>query len=450
MRSAIEDGRLPPGSRLPSTREFALLHRVSRNTAVAIYELLLSEGYLSSHPRSGSYVSTCPIRTMERKHPAGEGNERRIAAPWRSVSCLAEQSAAHVAHDLRLGVPDLSNFPWDIWRRLEARVLRAMSQSRAAYQPPAGVDELRTAIARHVAHTRAVSCGPEDVIVTSGAQQAFDLIGRILVSPGETVAAVEGPGYAGLKSALVAAGAETRPVAVDVAGICVSQLPVDAGIICVTPSHQFPTSVVMTYDRRLELLDFARQRNAVIVEDDYDAEFRYTDRPLDALQTLDRNDSVFYVGTFSKSMFPALRLGFIVAPPWARSSLTAAKQLADWHSPAATQLALADFIGEGHLARHIRKMRRIYGERRRALLNGIGEMAMLRVLPSAAGLHVGAEVADSISIEEFLDKARERGVAIDGWNAIRTQRPAGLSFGYGQIEVARIAKALRLISEFLN
>jgi GntR family transcriptional regulator/MocR family aminotransferase len=256
---------------------------------------------------------------------------------------------------------------------------------------------------------RAVACDPEDVIVTAGAQQAFDLLARVLVTSERRKVAVEDPGYSPLRLAFTSVEADLLPIAVDEHGLRTSDLPVSSSIVCVTPSHQFPTGVVMSRERRIELLEFAKGRNAVVIEDDYDAEFRFGPTPVDALRTLDRSECVFYVGTFSKSMFPGLRLGFIVAPPWARSALTAARQAMDWHSPAASQLALASFIREGHLARHIRKMRRLYALRRARIINAIGPGGRLRLLPSAAGLHVGATLRSGKPLDDVILGAWELG-----------------------------------------
>ena len=207
--------------------------------------------------------------------------------------------------------------------------------------------------------TRAVAARPEDVVVTTGAQQAFDLLARILVTPGRTLVALEDPGYPPLRAAFRAAGARLVPVPVDAEGLVVARVPRAAGIVCVTPSHQFPLGTAMSIERRTALLALAQARGLVVIEDDYDSEFRFGGRPLEALQTLDRSASVFYVGTFSKSLSPLLRTGFVVAPPWARDALVAAKRASDGENPPLPQEALALLIAEGHLARHVRRMRRV-------------------------------------------------------------------------------------------
>jgi GntR family transcriptional regulator/MocR family aminotransferase len=298
-----------------------------------------------------------------------------------------------------------------------------------------------------VSFARAIASGAHDIVVTAGAQQAFDLLSRILVTPGRTVAAVEDPGYPPLRNALVSAGARVVSIPVDEQGLRVDRLPKTAKLICVTPSHQFPMGVHLSLERRLALLEFARRRGAVIIEDDYDGEFRFAGKPLDALKTLDRGHCVFYVGTFSKSLFPALRLGFVIAPPWARAALIGAKQLADWHAPVVAQDTLAAFIGEGHLARHVRKMRKVYGERREILHEALERLGggRFRVAGIGAGIHLAAHLDPSVSASALLERASRAGFALDPIQrfAARDARADGLVFGYGAIEAGRIGEAVR-------
>jgi len=291
-----------------------------------------------------------------------------------------------------------------------------------------------------------VACSADDVIVTSGAQQAFDLIARLLVTPGQTKVAVEEPGYPPVRAAFAAAGAQLVPLPVDDEGLCVERLPEDVRIISVTPSHQSPTGVAMSLRRRAALLDFARRHRAVIVEDDYDGEFRFGGRPLDALQTLDRDAQVFYVGTFSKSMFPSLRKGFVVAPAWARSGLVTVKHCVDSHCDGITQAALAAFIRDGHLARHVRHMRPIYAARREALLDGLqrGLGEWLQPIPSEAGLHLAARLRDPARASKLMPvvlRAAAGAEATADYAMTRDVEPA-VTFGYGVIDAADISAAL--------
>lgn len=305
LRSAIIDGRLKPGLKLPSSRSLAQEWRVSRNCVVAVYDLLLSEGYIRALPRGGTYVADTAPRPTERGKALPLDNlQSPLARHWRSKPRIFRfEPSSGFEFDFGVGVPDTSVFPFDWWRRLSARALRAFSRAPGGYAEPEGRQSLREAIARHVSLTRAVACNADDVVVTSGAQQAFDLLARVLVTPGKTVVALEDPGYPPMREAFLTCGAKLAPVPVDSEGIVVERIPHGARIVCVTPSHQFPMGCVMSARRRAALLDFARRRRAVVIEDDYDGEFSHTGRPLDALKTLDTAHCVFYVGTFSSACF---------------------------------------------------------------------------------------------------------------------------------------------------
>jgi GntR family transcriptional regulator/MocR family aminotransferase len=265
---------------------------------------------------------------------------------------------------------------------------------------------------------------------------------------------VEDPGYPPLRDVFSAMGAVICPVRVDHEGVVVDDIPREAAIICVTPSHQFPLGVVMSPHRRLSLLARAEASNAVIVEDDYDGEFRFHSRPLDALQTLDRESRVFYVGTFSKCMSPSLRLGFVVCPPWAKNALVRAKHLSDRNCSMANQEALAAFISEGHLARHIRHMRGVYGERRRALLAAVGTYCTNHLEPFAAmaGLHIAARLQWMIDAEEVVSRAAAAGVGIRSIAefAARKTTLAGFVFGYGAVAEGAIEAGIQHLSCILQ
>jgi GntR family transcriptional regulator/MocR family aminotransferase len=448
LKAAVLDGRLKPGLQLPATRALADHLGISRNTAVAAYDLLLSEGYIVARAGAGNFVSDVlpapPRRAATRHEPA---HDARLNALARSLAAMAPSAPPPKPRfDFEVGVPDIALLPVDIWNRLAARSLRTLSRRLMSYGPPDGQPHLREAIAGHVSFARAVSCSADNIVVTNGAQQAFDLLARILVTPGRTVVAVESPGYAPTRAAFEAAGAKIVPVRVDVDGLMVERLPTDARVICVSPAHQFPLGGVLPAPRRVALLDFARTHNAVVIEDDYDGEFRFGGRPLDALQTLDRTGSVFFVGTFSKSLFPALRIGFVVAPPWALRALVAAKQRADRHSNLLAQDTLAAFIAEGYLARHVRKMRGIYAGRRQLLLDGLQRdfSGWLTPIPSTAGLHLAALARPGTDVEAWVARALEQGVGVYSIRSYLDGRtgPRGLLFGYGAIDEASIAQGL--------
>jgi GntR family transcriptional regulator / MocR family aminotransferase len=452
LRAAILAGRLQPGLRLPSTRSLADACGVSRNTAMAAYDLLSSEGYLASRPGAGTYVANVLPDLTQRRAPRERRqqpmSDRRLNAFWRdSAGMLDLPRPSALQFDFRLGIPDVVHFPMDVWRRLSSRALRAYSKAHLGYDFAHGRPVLREAIARYVSFSRAVACQADDITVTAGAQQAFDLLARILVTPGRTVVAVENPGYPPVRAAFAAAGAKVVAVPVDEEGLVVERLPANAAVVCVTPSHQFPLGSAMSARRRAALLEFAHARGAVVIEDDYDAEFRFGERPLDALQTLDRTESVFYVGTFSKSLFPALRLGFAVVPAWARRALGAAKRCADSHSSPIMQEALAAFITQGHLARHVRRMRRVYGARREVLLSRLREEfgRWLEPVPSVAGLHLAAQALGSVDVAAVVESAREREVGVYPVERFRVGKGGGVSglvFGYGALDEAGIVAGL--------
>lgn len=444
LRAAILDGRLPANSALPATRKVAEALGVARNTVMTVYDLLIAEGYLI--PRKGAKPQVAEFARRRPKSPKASADESRFAPIWRTPFLQPSPARKLPEQNFRLGIPDHRHFPHDVWRRLMAQTLRKSSRQPFAYAPSQGIPVLREAIAQHVAFARAVACTADDVIVTSGAQQAFDLIARLLVTPGQTKVAVEEPGYPPVRAAFAAAGAQLVPLPVDDEGLCVERLPEDVRIISVTPSHQSPTGVAMSLRRRTALLDFARTHRAVIVEDDYDGEFRFGGRPLDALQTLDRDALVFYVGTFSKSLFPSLRKGFVVAPAWARSGLITVKHCVDSHCDSITQSVLAAFIRDGHLARHVRHMRTVYAERREALLDGLqselGEW--LQLIPSEAGLHLAARIRDPARASKILPMVLRYAPGAEStadYAMTRDIEPA-VTFGYGVIDAGEIARAI--------
>jgi GntR family transcriptional regulator / MocR family aminotransferase len=448
LRAAIVDGRLKPGLRLPSTRALARSLAVSRNAVVAAYELLLGEGYVVTRAGSGCYVCDVvrvpPARATTKREPAAAASPPAGRAP----------DLPRIAADFRLGVPDESCIRFDIWRRLAGRALRVMARQPTGYALSEGQPALREAIAHHVSFTRAMSCSADDVLVTAGAQQAFDLLARALVTHGKTVVAVENPGYPPAWAAFAAAGAKLVPVRVDREGLVVDELPPQTRIVYVTPSHQFPLGSVLSARRRAALLEFARAHRAVIVEDDYDGEFRYGGPPHDALKTIDRSDCVFFVGTFSKSLFPALRLGYVLPPPWAQAQLIERKKNADWHCNVLVQDTLAAFIGEGHLTRHIRKVRKVYAQHRSLVLDALQAHCAdwLEPVPGTSGLHLAALATRRLDIEQLIENARHAGVGVYSLKQYTLGRraPAGLLFGYGAIDGATIDAGMKRLQRVLS
>lgn len=449
LKAAILEGRLRPGLRLPATRVLASNYGVSRNTAIATYDLLLSEGYITTRHGAGTYVADVVPRVtrVANQQKSDVKRARQLGEFWQRPALFDGSPApGTVRYQFRLGLPDVSKFPMATWRRLSARSLRTFGRQSAVDETSAGRISLREAIAKHVSFARAVACDSADLVVTNGAQQAFDLLARILLTPKRNIVAMEDPGYQRARMAFMAAGAKIVPVPVDEEGLIVEKLPATASLIYVTPSHQFPTGAVMSPRRRAELLAFASANNAAIIEDDYDAEFRFGARPLDALQTLDRAGSVFYVGTFSKSLFPDLRLGFVVAPSWARPALVAAKHYADGQCSPLLQETLASFIREGHLARHVRRMRQIYSGRRETLLDGLEKYlsADLTPVPSAAGLHLAAYTQSPVDADRIVERARRLDTGVYSLRRFQIGRAgrSGLVFGYSSLGEREIDEGL--------
>jgi GntR family transcriptional regulator/MocR family aminotransferase len=383
-------------------------------------------------------------RSLSRSAPAGAAVSPRSV--WHSIAQPTTAPSSPPPYDFAVGVPDARLFPLTPWRRLVTRELRPTAVRRASYAEPAGSERLRTSIARYIGIARSVRAGADDVLVTQGAQQAFDLIGRVLIDPG-TIVAVEEPGYPPVRELFQSLGARVIGVPVDEEGLDVSALPRSARLVYVTPSHQFPLGVPMSLSRRAGLLAWAERRNAVVIEDDYDSEFRFEGRPLEPLQSLDRGGRVIYVGSFSKTMLPALRLGFMVAPASLQPALRNARRLSDWHGDLPTQAALGRFIDEGLLARHVRKTLRDYAARRARILAGIERdcSQWLRVVPSAAGLHVTFRARAGVDADRVRARARADGVAMSSLSQFCAARPVqhGFVIGYGAIPLARIDEGLR-------
>jgi GntR family transcriptional regulator/MocR family aminotransferase len=399
VRAAIVEGRLAPGDRLTPSRTVAGDLRVARATVTEAYGRLAAEGYIEGRSGGGSVVSAAPQHVRRRSRVATLAPTRRaaLAVPFDPAP------TAEAAFDCRPGHLDLALFPVAAWRRC---VVRTLDRAPGQYDDPAGTPDLRAALAHWVTRSRGVAATPEETFVTAGTGHAIDLVARVLADPGATVA-VEEPGYPPAVSVLRGLGLRVVGVPVDDRGIVVDAIPPRARLVYVTPSHQFPLGMVMARRRRLDLLHWAARAGAAILEDDYDSEFRYTARPLEPLQRLDRDGRVIYIGTFSKTLSPALRLGFLVAPRTLLPALRATRQGIDWCSPPATQHALTHFIGDGHLDQHLRRTRRVYAQRHRLMRQALDRFlpAGYRRLPATAGLHLAvtgpADPADPDVADHF-------------------------------------------------
>lgn len=443
LRRAILDGRLPPGSRLPATRELAVQLSVSRTTVVVAYDRLIGEGFIGARVGAGTFVSDGLPGAGQRTGALG-----RTLRPRPIFDDLAPLVFEHGAEfDFRPGIPDAGLFPYQSWRRLLAREFTATAVGPGHYGDPAGHAGLREAIAGHIGVSRGVQATADDVVVTNGTQQAVDLIGRVLLAPGDRVA-VEDPCYRPPWRLLQTLGAEVTGVPVDDQGLVVDAIPSGTRLVYVTPSHQFPLGMSMSLRRRLALLAWAERHQAAILEDDYDSEFRFGGRPIEPLQTLDRAGRVVYVGSFSKTLLATLRLGFVVVPASLRPAVRAAKLLTDWHTPMPLQGALARFIQQGLFARHLRKMRGVYLARHEQVMDSLTQQfaAHLKVIPSAVGLHLAATApgASSEESDKLLGQASAAGVELLPLSlyAVDTPPQPGIVFAYGAIPTARIGEGL--------
>lgn len=445
LREAILAGRLHGGEPLPPTRVLAARLNVARTTVSVAYDRLVSEGFATGRVGAGTFVSPNVARTELR---AARNTALQPRDLWRDVRLPAEMWQP-VKYDFRSGAPDERLFPYGAWRRLFVRECRPRSGD-VVYGHPAGDPRLRAAIVRHLAVSRGVQADPEDVIVTNGAQQAIDLIARVLLAPGDQ-AAVEDPGYGPPRRLLRALGLRVDGVPVDDEGLQVEAIPSGARLVYVSPSHQFPLGMPMSLPRRIALLEWARRSGGAIVEDDYDSEFRFGGRPIEPLHMLDNDGRVLYVGSFSKTMSPSLRLGFLIAPASLRTALHAAKHVADWHTPLVVQGMMARFIEEGGFARHVRRMRRTYDTRHRTIIQILSRdfADELEVVPSFIGLHVTARALNA-SVER-IDKVM-CAAATEGcvWTALSLYaagetKQAGVVLGYGGIAPEEIPAGLRVL-----
>jgi GntR family transcriptional regulator/MocR family aminotransferase len=463
LRGQMADGTLPPGARVTSTRALAAELGVSRTTVTAVYEQLAAEGFLATAPGraarvAGTLATRAPgkaaVKRQPRAAPALSAFGRRVAdMPMRALP-----GAEPARYDFLYGALAARDFPTLAWRRAYQAVLLRQQHS-LAYIPPEGDLPLRRALQGYLRRTRGIVCDAEQIVMVHGSQQAIDLCARLLLDAGDAFA-FENPGYLMARHCFEAAGARLLPVAVDEYGIDTDRLPEDERVrlAYVTPSHQFPLGGVLPIGRRQELLRWARRRRAWIVEDDYDGEFRYGQRPIDALQSIDTEGRVIYVGTFSKALSPQLRLGYLVLPHALVPVFRQAKRLADRHAPALEQQVLAALIGDGAYERHVRRMRRENERRRAALLQAIE-----RYLPkeaqvdgTAAGLHVVLWLPFLKARDEsaLVAAARGKGVGIYPVSPLFAPaasrgpaRPAGFILGYASLTTAQIQEGMRLLGK---
>jgi GntR family transcriptional regulator/MocR family aminotransferase len=460
LKAMIRDGRLAPAARLPSTRELAADLRISRNTVMLAYEQLLAEGYVVSRNRATTSVANAlpaPRMPTVPRHksahsPPVSAYARRLIRLLGAPPTGATRSG--LRYDFRYGEPSIDEFPREIWRRLLAARARRPARDAFGYAHPAGYAPLREALAEYLKRARGVVCEADQIVITNGAQQGFDLAARVLLEPGD-VAVVEEPHYPGVTIPFEAAGARLALTPVDGGGLQTHKLPSRARLAYVTPCHQFPTGVIMPLERRLALLAWAARANSWVIEDDYVSEFRYEGHPLEALQSLDRDGRVIYVGTFSKTLFPALRIAYLVLPRSLVPSFVAAKWATDRFSATLAQEALTDFITTGQFERYLRRAGNRNAARRRALIGALRQHFGDRV--EIAGENTGVHLVVWLNdvrprdLAAVIARARQAGVGLYSMAPFHTSPPrrAGLLFGYASLTEADIRAAIRRVAEVI-
>lgn len=442
FRDAILSGALKAGTALPSTRTIAAETSVSRKTAEEAYAQLESEGYVVRRAGSGSFVAE--VTLPSRARPVRPSGRRTLSARGRaSVAAMSCVEPAEV-RAFAAGLPALEAFPFEIWQRLIARHARRLDAASLVYGDPAGALALREAIAAYLTGSRGVRCDASQVIVVSSSQQGIDLVARLFLDPGDA-AWLEDPGYYGARAALTSAGARIVPVPVDGDGLDVArgeQLAPEARLAYVTPSNQYPLGSTMSLERRLALLEWARRTSAWIIEDDYDSEFRYDGRPVASIQGLDRAGRVFYIGTFTKTLYPSLRLGYVVAPPDLVERLVVARTQIDGHPSTFMQRVVADFMSEGHFGAHVRRMRALYHARRDVFVDAVDRQLGLPIANADAGMR--ATVFLRRNDEEVSLRAAQAGLVAPALSRyfVGEGKRNGLVLGYAGLEPAAIRKAV--------
>jgi GntR family transcriptional regulator/MocR family aminotransferase len=458
LRSLIQSGGLPFDTRLPPTRELARDLGCSRNIVLLAYEQLVLEGYLVSRQGAGTFVSPAWPRSGRDTGPvSAKAAPMRVSSRGRQIVDAAEKARAAMTRRPGLAI-DFMYGLCDPDPRVVARLRAAFNsalRSRAfRYGPPTGDPELRQQVVDRIRASRGITCTPHQVVVTNGAQQALDICARLLLDPGDRMV-VEDPGYASAHAAFTGAGATLVRVPVDSQGLNPEGLPRDGKAVravYVTPSHQFPTGAVMPAARRYALIDWARRRGAYIIEDDYDGEYRYAGQPVAALAALEPHGRVIYCGTFAKSLFPSLRLAYLVVPPGLAHALVHAKWLSDLGSSALLQHALAQLMATGEYDRHIRRMQKLYRGRRQVLLGALKRHlgAAVEVMGASAGLHVVVwfPKVPPEGVPALVEACAARGVGVYpiGGHATRRLRHAGLILGYGLTEATQIERGIELLA----
>lgn len=456
IKQAVIAGRLKPEARLPSSRVLAEQLGVSRNTVLAAIEQLKSEGILEAKPGSGTRIATFDELDFERARPAGQPASRihRLAPHWREWIATASTRSAYVQKPFQPGIPDLTSFPSEIWGTCLRRAARSMDSDYAGYQHVPGHPRFRRILAQHLAEARGVRAEPEQIFITSSARAGLNLATIALLSPGDECW-IEEPGFRNARTIFSASGARLVSVAVDSHGLNLANAPWNSHprLVYTTPSHQYPTGALMALSRRIALLEAISACDGYIIEDDYDSEFQYQGRPIAALQGLDQVECVLYLGTFSKSLMPALRVGFIVVPPGLADDFAQVITNTGHLVSPVVQLALADFIERGHYRAHIRRMKSIYAERLEQFIDGMAKHSggALRAAMPDGGLQTVVTSGDGALTElELWRRLHEAGIYSQplSWFHIEPERATcrGLLMSFASWPEHEMAEAFRRLS----
>jgi GntR family transcriptional regulator/MocR family aminotransferase len=456
LRSAILDGRLAPGARLPSSRDFARQYELSRGTVVSVVERLQAEGYVTSRVGFGTVVNRVELPRPARHATTTPSYIRHAVSTYKQSQPWIDLAFVKGPRPFRIGHPAIREFPSDVWGRIAAHRARNCRSWLEKEADRSGYRPLRDAIAEYLRTSRGVRCTAEQVVIVSGIQQALDLLARLLLKRGDPIW-MEDPGYFGARVAFDNVGARIIAVPVNDEGLSVSagiKICPDAKGAYVTPAHQFPLGVTMSLERRMALLSWASRAGAFVIEDDYDSEYRFEGPPVPSLQSLDSQSSVIFIGSFSKTLFPALRAGYVVLPPPLVDFFVGFRYRTDFRNSSFDQAVLCDFIVEGHLARHLRRMRNLYAERLATLMEGARQRlgGMLEISNVRAGLYTIGYLKNEMTSRQAEQLAAARGIEVLGVDrcTLRRPDPNALLLGFGGFDEVAIRQGLIRLAKALS